>query len=134
MRVHRPNSVHPINRKMSEMARRHDVIHDIDCIYRNTAKDFWCMFEWKNPGEDMSSTGTLASMQEMDQAFSDASDTYRGLFIVRFGFSVDSFPLDDTQQLEVVHMYDGILLEGKTYTEGGLSAMQHILDYGRILR
>jgi hypothetical protein len=34
----------------------------------------------------------------------------------------------------VVHMYDGILLEGKTYTEGGRTALQHILDHGRILR
>ena len=132
MSIYKPNSVHPINRTLSEMARRHDVIHDVDCIYRNIAKDFWCMFEWKNPGEAMSSCGTLASLQEMDQAFRSSSDTYRGLFIVRLGFSIDTFPLDDTQQIEVVHLYDGFLVEGKTYTQGGRSAIQHILDYGRL--
>ena len=51
---------------------------------------------------------------------------------MRLGFSIDTFPLDDTQQIEVVHLYDGILVEGKTYTQGGRSAIQHILDYGRL--
>lgn len=134
MSVYRPNSVHPINRTIDEMTGRAVTIHDVDCIFRNHAKDFWCMFEWKNPGEQLSSNATTHSLQEMDQAMADASDTYRGLFIVRLGFSIDTWPLDDTQQIEVVHMYDGILLEGKTYTEGGRTALQHILDHGRILR
>lgn len=134
MSVYRPNSVHSINRTIHDMTGRAVTIHDVDCIYRNHAKDFWCMFEWKNPGEQLSSNATTRSLQEMDQAMADASDTYRGLFIVRLGFSIDTWPLDDTQQIEVVHMYDGILLEGKTYTEGGRTALQHILDHGRILR
>lgn len=132
MRVYKPNSVHPMNRTLSDMAQRYDVIHDVDCIYRNTAKNFWCVFEWKNPGEQMSSNGTLASLQEVDQAFCATSDSYRGLFIVRLGFSIDAFPLDDTQQVEIVHLYDGILLESETYTAGARTAIQHILDHGRL--
>jgi len=129
----RGKGVRLMNRYLSEMASRYDVIHDVDCIYRNTAKNFWCVFEWKNPGEHMSSNGTLASLQELDQAFCATSDTYRGLFIVRLGFSIDAFPFDDTQQIEVIHLYDGILLESETYSEGAKSAIQHILDHGRIL-
>ena len=122
-----------MNRTLSDMAQRYDVIHDVDCIYRNTAKNFWCVFEWKNPGETMGSTGTLQSLQEIDEAFSNADTTYKGAFVVRFGFSIDTFPLDNTQQMEVVHMRDGILVEGKTYPDGARNALQHILDYGRLL-
>lgn len=127
------NSVHPMNRELSRMARRSDVIHDVDCIYRNTAKDFWLMIEWKNPGETVSSQGTTNSLQQMDEAFANASAQYKGWFIIRLGFSIDSFPLDDDQQLEVVHMHDGVVLEGKSYASGAQSAIQHILDHGRLL-
>ena len=133
MTIRKNYAVHPINRKLSEMARNNDVIHDIDCIYRNTPKNFWMMFEWKNPGEEMSTQATLTSMQEMDQAFANASASYRGFFMVRFGFSIDAFPLDDTQQMEVIHMYDGILVESRRYKSNAMTAVQHILNYGRIL-
>jgi hypothetical protein len=132
-RIYRKRSVHPVNWLLDEMTGNAVCIHDIDCIYRNIAKDFWLMFEWKNPGETMGSTGTLQSLQEIDEAFSNADPSYKGAFVVRFGFSIDTFPLDNTQQMEVVHMRDGILVEGKTYPDGARNALQHILDYGRLL-
>jgi len=131
--IYRPRSVHPMNFQVSEMSGNAVCIHDIDCIFRNIAKDFWLVFEWKNPGERMGLSGTLQSLQEIDEAFSTADKTYKGTFVVRLGFSIDTFPLDNTQQVEIVHMHDGILVEGKTYTDGARNAIQHILDYGRLL-
>lgn len=121
-----------MNRMVSRMARRQDVVHDLDCVYRNTAKEFWCVFEWKNPGEQESSRGTLQSLYAVDQAFNKDAD-YIGLFIVRLGFSIDAFPLDDTQQCEIQHICGGIIMGHEVYSSGALSAIQHILDHGRLL-
>lgn len=131
--LYRPRSIHAMNRELDKLAPRYAIIHDIDCIYRNPARDFWVAFEWKNPGERMGTSATLRSIQELDIAFSEADNTYKGFFTVRLGFSIDTFPLDDTQQLEVVHTHNGILVEQKTYPDGALSAIQYILDYGRLL-
>jgi tRNA-binding EMAP/Myf-like protein len=80
----------------------------------------------------MSAQGTLASLQEMNDAFENASRSYRGLFIVRLGFSIDAFPFTDDEQLEVVHLHCGMTQE-RTYPSGARSALQHILDHGVVL-
>ena len=122
-----------MNRYVSEMARdRSATVHDIDCIYRNHAKDFWCMFEWKWEKEQMSGPGTMQSLHDMDVAFNTASASYRGLFIVVLGFP-EAFPLDDTQQCRVQHIWGGVIERDQTYTEGARSAIQYILDHGKLL-
>ncbi len=111
-----------MNRELDKLAPRYAIIHDIDCIYRNPARNFWVAFEWKNPGERMGTSATLRSMQELDIAFSESDHTYKGFFTVRLGFSIDTWPLDD-----------GILVEQKTYPDKARAAIQYILDYGRLL-
>lgn len=134
MNEHRnPYRLHPMNREVSRMASRSATIHDIDCIYRNHAKDFWLMFEWKNPGEMVSGRGTAQSLHNLDEAFSNADADYKGLFIVRLGFSIDAFPLDDTQQCEIWHMCGGVVEAAETYASNAKSAIQHILDHGKLL-
>lgn len=132
MSIYKPNSVHPMNRYLDEMTNRAVTIHDIDCVFRNHAKEFWCLFEWKNPAERMGSKGTLQSLHDIDQAFNRDAD-YCGLFIVRLGFSIDTFPLDDDQQCEIQHICGGVVEGHETYTRGARSAIQHILDHGRLL-
>jgi len=124
--------IHPMNLYLDEMTPSTVTIHDVDCIYRNHAKNFWCMFEWKNPGERLSAPKTLASLHELNDAFENASSSYRGVFIVRLGFSVDAFPFTDEEQLDVVWHHCGMTQE-KTYTSGARSAVQYILDHGRLL-
>jgi tRNA-binding EMAP/Myf-like protein len=128
----RGSGVRTMNRYVDQMTDKAVTIHDIDCVYRNHKRNFWCLFEWKNPGEQMSATGTLASLQEMNDAFEGASNSYRGLFIVRLGFSIDAFPFTDAEQLEVVWLHCGTTQE-RTYPSGARSALQHILDHGRLL-
>jgi len=131
--IRNQSSIHTMNRYVSEMARdRASTVHDIDCVYRNHAKDFWCLFEWKWESETMSGRGTLQSLHDMDEAFNTASHSYRGLFIVRLGFP-EAFPLDDTQQCEIQHVWGGVVDGHKTYTEGARSAIQYILDHGKLL-
>ena len=101
----RGSGVRTMNRYVDQMTDRAVTIHDIDCVYRNHKRNFWCLLEWKNPGEQMSASGTLASLQEMNEAFEGASNSYRGLFIVRLGFSIDAFPFTDAEQLEVVWLH-----------------------------
>ena len=130
--IYKPTAVHPMNRELSRMARRSDIIHDVDCIYRNTARNFWLCFEWKNPGERMGSAGTMSSLTQLDMAMATTGEEYRGLFIVRLGFSIDTWPLDDTQQIEVVRMRDGEVLEEATYPTGARSAVEYILEHGKL--
>ena len=122
-----------MNRELSRMARRSDVIHDVDCIYRNTAKGHWCMFEWKYPGEKDSSMATLSSLSNLDEMFSMCDRHYVGLFLVRLGTSMDEFPFDDSQQCTIEHLHHGLVIGTKTYSSGARSAVQYILDYGRLL-
>lgn len=121
-----------MNRELSRMARRTDVLHDVDCIYRNTAKRFWCAFEWKYPGEQDSAQGTMNSFAALDMCFSSDQD-YKGLFLVRLGTSLDEFAFDDTQQCTVQHLRHGVAINVKTYTTGAKTAIQYILDNGRLL-
>ena len=111
---------------------RRATVHDIDCIYRNHAKEFWCMFEWKWVREEDSGLGTLQSLHDMDVAFNTASHTYTGLFIVRMGWESE-FPLDDTQKCEIQHICGGVVENHVTYTENARTAIQHILDHGKLL-
>ena len=111
---------------------RRATVHDIDCIYRNHAKEFWCMFEWKWVREEDSGPGTLQSLHDMDVAFNTASHTYTGLFIVRMGWESE-FPLDDTQKCEIQHICGGVVENHVTYTKNARTAIQHILDHGKLL-
>ena len=122
-----------MNVNVSEMASRFDIVHDVDCIYHNSGQRFWCVFEWKNPGERSSSRGTQRSLFTIDEAFADASNTYKGLFIVRLGFSIDEFPLTDAEPVDIVHMHGGVVKDERTYSTGAKSAIQYILDHGRLL-
>ncbi len=128
----RSKAVRTMNRYVDEMTDRAVTIHDIDCVYRNHKRSFWCLFEWKNPGEEMSKRGTMSSLLEMNDAFANASASYRGLFIVRLGFSIDAFPFTDDEQLEVVHLLGNDIVNERTYPTGARSALQHILDHGRL--
>lgn len=127
------SALHAMNVNVSEMASRFDIVHDVDCIYHNSGIGFWCVFEWKNPGETSSSRGTQRSLFTIDEAFADASDSYVGLFIVRLGFSIDEFPLTDAEPVDIVHMYGGAVHDERTYATGAKSAIQHILNHGRLL-
>jgi hypothetical protein len=124
--------IHVMNRYLDEMTPSSVTIHDVDCIYHNHAKNFWCMFEWKNISEKKSKPNTLASLHEMNDAFQNACSTYRGLFFVQLGFSPDAFPFTDEQKVTVVWHYRGIIQE-KTYPTFARSAVQYILDHGRLL-
>lgn len=126
-------SVHAMNRELSRMARRSDVIHDVDCIYRNTAKGHWCMFEWKYPGETPSSSGTVNSLGDLDALFSMSDPSYAGLFIVQLGTSLDSFPFDDTQACSIQHIRHTELMALKTYPHSAQSAIAHIMQYGTLM-
>ena len=131
--IRNPHSVHVMNRYVSDMARdRPATVHDIDCIYRHHSKDFWCMFEWKWESERNSSPNTIKSLMDMDDAFSYASSTYRGLFVFRCGWPA-AFPMDDTQQCGIQHFHFGNMKGHKTYTESAQSALQYILDHGQLL-
>jgi len=121
-----------MNRYVDQMTDNAVTIHDIDCVYRNHKRGFWCLFEWKNPGEQNSKPGTMASMHEMNDALENASNSFRGLFIVRLGVSIDAFPFTDEEQMEVVWLHYGTIQE-RTYPTGARSALQHILDYGKLL-
>ena len=131
--IRNPKSIHAMNRYVSEMARdRRATIHDIDCIYRNHAKEFWCMFEWKWVRESVGGPGTLQSLHDMDVAFNTASHTYNGLFIVRMGWE-EEFPLDDTQKCEIQHICGGVVENHVHYSSNARTAIQHILDHGKLL-
>ena len=90
------------------------------------------MFEWKWVREEDSGPGTLQSLHDMDVAFNTASHTYTGLFIVRMGWESE-FPLDDTQKCEIQHICGGVVENHVTYTENARTAIQHILDHGKLL-
>jgi hypothetical protein len=131
--IRNPKSIHAMNLYVREMSLdRRATVHDIDCIYRNHAKEFWCMFEWKWVREEDSGPGTLQSLHDMDVAFNTASHTYTGLFIVRMGWESE-FPLDDTQKCEIQHICGGVVENHVTYTENARTAIQHILDHGKLL-
>ena len=132
--LRKPKSVLTMNRYLRQMANpRTATIHDIDCIYRNHAKDFWLMFEWKNLMEEGSGSGTLQSLHEMDEAFNRVSHSYTGLFLVRLGFNIDQWPLDDERMIEVQHICGGVIEGHKVYETKAKSALQYILDHGRLL-
>ena len=131
--IRNPHSIHAMNQNVSEMARnRPATVHDIDCIYRHRAKNFWCMFEWKWESENDSSPNTIESLTHMDESLSYASSTYRGLFMFKCGWPA-AFPLDDTQQCRIQHFKFGEMVTDKTYTSGAQSALQYILDHGQLL-
>lgn len=135
--IRNSKSVHTMNRHVSQLAAHVATVCDIDCIYRNHVQEFWCMFEWKKDSERMGANGTQQMLHEIDQAFNTASSrsdaAYVGLFIVRLGFDYDTFPLDDTQQCEILHLCGGYVEGEKTYTTGARSAIEHILKHGKLL-
>jgi len=108
-------------------------IHDVDCIYRNPRRNFWLAFEWKFPGERAGKPSTQLSIQELDQAFSYSDNTYKGFFTVQIGTSLDAFDFDDTQQIAIVHMHRGEIVQEKTYPNQAQTVMQYLLDYGELL-
>lgn len=126
------NRIYPMNRMLSEMANSYDLIHDIDCIYYNRRRMHWLMIEWKNCSEQDMKDATMDSLRDIDAAFADSDQHYVGLFIIRCNFDVYTFPLDDTQACQVVHVYNGEVRDERTYTNGAKSAIQYILDYGRL--
>jgi len=132
-RFRNPSSIHVMNRYVDQLTNNAVTIHDLDCIFRNHAKEFWCMFEWKNLSESQSRPGTMQSLNELDEAFNNADADYKGLFIVRLGFHVGDWELDDDKMIEVQHIWGGFIAGHKTYETGARSALQYILDHGRLL-
>ena len=131
-RIRFNNRVYPMNRAVSEMANSYDLIHDIDCIYYNRQRMHWLMIEWKNCSEQEIKESTLSSLIDIDSCFVDSDQHYVGLFVIRVMFDVYTFPLDDTQQCQIVHWFNGQVRAERNYTTGAKSAIQHILDYGRL--
>ena len=114
--IRNPKSIHAMNRYVSEMAHpKLATCHDVDAVYHNHIKDFWCMFEWKWESEKMCKPGTLQSLHDMDVALNAGSPNYRGLFIVRLNFP-EEFPLDDTQACKIQHIWGGFVEGHQVYT------------------
>jgi myo-inositol catabolism protein IolC len=131
--IRNPKSIHAMNRYVSEMAHpKLATCHDVDAVYHNHIKDFWCMFEWKWESEKMCKPGTLQSLHDMDVALNAGSPNYRGLFIVRLNFP-EEFSLDDTQACKIQHIWGGFVEGHQVYTENARTAIQHILDHGKLL-
>ena len=90
------------------------------------------MFEWKWIRETVGGPGTLQSLHDMDVAFNSASHTYTGLFIVRMGWE-EEFPLDDTQKCEIQHILWRRGRKPCHYSSNARTAIQYILDHGKLL-
>ena len=61
-----------------------------------------------------------------------ADDLYVGLFIVQLGTSLDAFPFDDSQACVIQQLHHGDVVGTKTYANGAKSAVQYILNHGRL--
>ena len=132
--VRNPKSIRPMNLYLRQMAHPSTAsLFDVDCVYRNYAKDFWLMFEWKNLMEDDSGPDTLEMLYEMDDALCKVNHSYAGLFLVKLGFNIADWPLDDDRMIQIQHIYGGVVEGHKVYPTGAKSALQYILDYGKLL-